>query len=397
MRSPPARITSSLVVALALVACATEESTTPPVDPAADDEARYRAVLGIPAYLEVPAIPSFNPPTAEKLALGRALFYDRRISGNETQSCSSCHLQALGFSDGKKTPTGSTGQLHHRNSQGLANAVYNSTLTWAHNGLQSLEDQLQVPIRSDNPVELGVSDANVDVVLARFDQDPTSAAAFAAAFPESPSGATVDKIVFALATFCRSLVSANSPYDRFARGETTALTPQQHRGLTLFNGERLECFHCHSGVNHTLSYRDFATTEGTVRYPFFNNGLYNVDGEGSYPAQDQGLFDVTLDPGDRGRFRPQGLRNVAVTAPYMHDGSIATLEEVVRHYAAGGRVIASGPFAGDGRLSPLKSGLVRGFAITDEEVADVVAFLESFTDAEFLTNPAFADPSGSAP
>lgn len=380
-------------VALAVIFCSSISGCdSESAEPEPSLEAQYRSVLAIPEYLEVPAIPSFNPPTPEKIALGRRLFYDKRLSGNETQSCASCHEQRLAFTDGKRTPTGSTGQVHRRNSQGLANAAYNSTLTWANNGLLALEDQLQVPIRGDNPIELGVSDGNVDEVLARFDEDEVYAGLFREAFPESPSDVTVEKIVFALATFCRALVSADSPFDRYNQGDRTALDEQQRRGLALFNGERLECFHCHSGVNLTSSYRDFHTTEGTVRYPFFNNGLYDVDGEGSYPAHDQGLFDVTQNLADRGRFRPQSLRNVALTAPYMHDGSIPTLADVVRHYAAGGRVISSGAFAGDARISPLKSGLVRGFAITDEELADVVAFLESLTDKTFVANPAFSDP-----
>jgi cytochrome c peroxidase len=129
-----------------------------------------------------------------------------------------------------------------------------------------------------------------------------------------------------------------------------------------------------------------------VQYPFFNNGLYNVDGKGSYPPYDQGLYDLTLNPEHRGLFRPQSLRNVAKTAPYMRDGCIPTLREVVLHYAAGGRAIESGSYAGDGRRSPLKSGLVRGFQVTEEEIDDMVAFLESLTDPSFLTNPAFAAP-----
>jgi cytochrome c peroxidase len=380
-------IANALAFVVSVAACGTDESA-----PEGAIEAEYRAILAIPDYLEVPEVPEFNPATPEKITLGRRLFYDKRLSGSQTQSCASCHEQRFAFADGKKTPTGSTGQVHRRNSSGLANAVYHATFTWANNGLLQLEDQLQVPIRGDNPVELGVSDGNVDEVLARFDGDPIYVQLFRDAFPDSPSNATIDKIVFALATFCRALVSADSPYDRYQQGDRSALTEQQRRGLGLFNGERLECFHCHSGVNLTSSYRDFRTTPGTVRYPFFNNGLYNVDGDGSYPAHDQGLYDVTLSPRDRGRFRPQSLRNVALTAPYMHDGSIATLEEVVRHYAAGGRSIESGPFAGDGRISPLKSGLVRGFQITDEELADVVAFLESLTDRSFIENPAFSDP-----
>ncbi|MEZ4322315.1 MAG: di-heme enzyme [Myxococcota bacterium] len=357
-----------------------------------DPEAEVRALLDLPDHLEVPAIPEFNPITAEKIELGRFLFYDPQLSGNGTQACADCHHQELAFTDGLATPVGSTGVQLVRNSQGLQNAVYNATLTWAHPHLVELEDQLLVPIRNDNPPELGVNDGNEPDVLARFEADPRYEGRFAAAFPESDSGVTVNKIVFALSTFCRSLVSGDSPYDRFVAGDPTALTEQQRMGLSLFNGERFECFHCHGGINGTASYRDAHTTEGTARRPFFNNGLYNVDGEGGYPPYDQGLYDITLDPDTRGSFRPQSLRNVAVTAPYMHDGSIATLREVLAHYARGGRLIEDGPYAGDGRLSPLKSGLIRGFDATDEEIDAVIAFLESLTDETFLTDPRHGDP-----
>ncbi|MFN0060908.1 MAG: MbnH family di-heme enzyme [Myxococcaceae bacterium] len=363
----------------------------------ADPEAQFRRALALPPSLEVPAFPTENPPTVEKRELGRRLFYDVRLSGNQTQSCASCHQQERAFTDGRNTSVGSTGHVLSRNSQGLINAAYNASFTWANNALLTLEDQLEVPIRNDRPVELGVSDANVEEVLARFDGDPTYNRAFVEAFPESSSGATIAKVVLSLATFCRSLASANSPYDRYLAGDASALTESQKRGLALFNGERLECFHCHSGTNLSISYRDLNTTESTVTYPFFNNGLYNVGNDGSYPPHDQGLYELTSNMNDRGRFRPQSLRNVALTAPYMHDGSIPTLADVVRHYAAGGRNIASGPLAGDGRNNPLKSGLVRGFGITDEELVDVVAFLESLTDMTVLENPAFADPGSILP
>ena len=140
----------------------------------------------------------------------------------------------------------------------------------------------------------------------------------------------------------------------------------------------------------SVSYHDANRLEPQLA--FFNNGLYNVDGEGSYPAHDQGLYELTLNPDHRGLFRPPSLRNIALTAPYMHDGSIATLREVVEHYAAGGRLLEDGPFAGDGRVSPLKSGLIRGFEATDEEIDAVVAFLEAMTDETFTTNPAYAEP-----
>ncbi len=382
-----------LLVSMGLIACdgsSGNDSTSEP-NPTNEGQA-LRELLKLPDHFEIPAIPDYNPLTQEKITLGHRLFYDQRLSGNQTQACASCHLQELAFSDGEITPTGSTGHVLVRNSQGLGNAVYHSTLTWSNNGFVDVEDQLKVPILSDNPIELGVIDSVQAEVLARFDSDALYQRLFQEAFPDSESGATINKIVFALASFMRTLVSGDSPYDRFLNGDSSALTEQQVRGLRLFNSEKMECFHCHSGINFSVSYRDSRTDAGSITFPFFNNGLYNVDGEGSYPAVDQGLYDLTLDPRDRGLFRPQSLRNVAVTAPYMHDGSLATLREVIRHYARGGTLTESGPNAGDGRLSPLKSGLIRGFAVTEQEIEDLIAFLEALTDETFINNPDFSNP-----
>jgi cytochrome c peroxidase len=342
--------------------------------------------------MAVPAIPEFNPPTEEKITLGRYLFYDKRLSANQEQSCASCHQQALAFTDNLTRAVGSTGDVHPRNTQGLGNAMYHATLTWSNNGFFWLEDQIRVPILSDNPIELGVTDGVRDDVLARFAQEPLYQELFAAAFPDTGPEVTLNKIIFALASFCRTLISGNSAYDRFLQGDETALTEQQIRGLRLFNGERFECFHCHAGINFTVSYRDINADLAQLTFPFFNNGLYNVDGSGSYPARDQGLYDLTLNPSDRGLFRPQSLRNVELTAPYMHDGSIATLRDVILHYARGGRLIPEGPDAGDGRLSPLKSGLIRGFRTDEAEIEDIIAFLQSLTDWDFVTDPRHANP-----
>lgn len=381
---------------LALVSAGCAGSPAPPADEeterAEPTEQEVRALLDLPERFAAPNIPTYNPLTREKIELGRHLFYDVRLSGNETQSCASCHVRELAFSDGLRTPVGSTGTPLLRNSPGLANVAYFSTLTWAHPHLRDLEDQIPIPILGDNPVELGVSDGARAEILRRFDDDPRYQDLFSAAFPESPSDATVDKIVFSLASFCRTLVSGKSAYDRYLEGDKSALSDSQRRGLGLFSGERLECFHCHSGTNLTVSYRDARTTTDTERLPFFNDGLYDLDGAGAYPPLDQGLYEVTLDAGDRGLFRPPSLRNISLTAPYMHDGSIPDLRGVLDHYAAGGTVTASGPLAGDGRSSPLKSGLLRGFKLTEQEADDVLAFLEALTDEDFVANPAFANP-----
>jgi len=362
-----------------------------------EQERKLRQLLHIPRHFSLPNIPEFNMPTKEKIRLGRHLFYDKRLSANNTQSCSSCHFQALAFSDAKATPIGSTGHKLVRNSPGLANVMYYASFTWANDGFVHIEDQLQVPIRADNPVELGVTDDHVGDVLARFDSDEFYQELFSEAFPDSDTGASINKIIFALASFSRTLISADSAYDRYLLGDREALSEQALQGFRLFHGERFECFHCHAGVNFSASYQDKRRRSDTIMFPFFNNGLYNIDGKGAYPEGDQGLYDLTLNRRHRGFFRPQSLRNIALTAPYMHDGSIATLRGVMEHYVQGGTIITEGPHAGDGRLNPLKSGFIRGIDATEEEINAVIAFLEALTDESFVTNPDYSDPFNQTP
>ncbi|HEY7772017.1 MAG TPA: MbnH family di-heme enzyme [Marinagarivorans sp.] len=378
-----------LIVATLVSGCGGSSKT---VIQHSDENTDLRKLLGVPEHFPLPPIPDYNRPTAAKIDLGRHLFYDKRLSANATQACADCHLQELAFSDGEITSIGSTGDVLTRNSQGLGNAMYHATLTWASDAFIDLEQQLQVPIRSDNPVELGVTEAHASEVLARFDLDPLYVEKFDAAFPGANSGATINKIIQALASFCRTLITGSSAYDNYLQGDATALSEQQIRGLQLFNGEKFECFHCHSGLNFSTSFASNNSPQDTQISPFFNTGLYNIDNTGDYPAIDQGLFELTQKKHHRGLFRPQSLRNVALTAPYMHDGSIATLREVIEHYARGGRLIERGPFAGDGKNSPLKSGLIRGFEASEEEMQAVVSFLESLTDYEFINNPAHANP-----
>jgi cytochrome c peroxidase len=344
--------------------------------------------LAVPAGFPDPRVPDDNPITPEKVELGRYLFYDVRLSGNEQQSCGSCHLQELAFTDGLTTAEGSTGMVHPRNSNGLTNVAYNATLTWANPVLTVLETQILIPIFGDAPVELGAL-GREDEILARLADDPDTAARFEAAYP----GEAIDwdTITGGLATFTRTLISGNSPFDQFTyQDDRNALGDAELRGMDLFYSERLECHHCHGGFNFTEA---SVHADSVFDSAFFHNtGLYNLDGAGAYPADNTGILEVTGAPEDMGRFRAPSLRNVAVTGPYMHDGSIETLEEVVRHYEAGGRLIEDGPYAGDGRESPLKSGLVPGFTLTDGERDDLLAFLEALTDPTFLTDPALSDP-----
>jgi cytochrome c peroxidase len=342
----------------------------------------------LPAGFPKPRVPADNPMTAAKVELGRRLFYDTRLSLNGTQSCASCHEQARAFTDGRVSAQGSTGQVHRRNAQGLANVAYATSFTWANPSMGSLELQVLTPLFGTEPVELGFA-GQQEELLARLRQDADTAARFAQAFPGEPEPVSLATLTRALASFERSLLSGNAPYDQYVYGgQVNALSTSAKRGLDLFMSERLECHHCHSGFN----FQDATVSELTVTpsQPFHNTGLYNVDGQGAYPVTDPGVIELTGQPEDMGRFRASSLRNVALTAPYMHDGSIATLSEVLDHYAAGGKARQGLPQGG--QASPLQSGFVRGFTLTEQERQDVLAFLESLTDTEFLSDPRFSNP-----
>ena len=343
----------------------------------------------LPANFPTPKVPADNPMSAAKVELGRFLFYDKRLSGNGTQSCASCHHQDKAFTDGRITAVGSTGAAHPRNSQGLANVAYHPTLTWANPSLLSLEAQMQVPLFSEAPIELGVNDGNVAEILARLSGDARYPGLFADAYPGVETPISWGNITRAIASFQRTLISGNSRYDQFLQGKVT-LTESERRGLDLFNSEKAECFHCHAGFNFNDQVVHASTQ--VLDIPFHNTGLYNLSGTGNFPEGNQGLFELTEKPADRGRFRAPSLRNVGVTAPYMHDGSMATLEEVLDFYAAGGRNITSGPNAGDGRAHPNKSDLISRIDLTTQDKADLVAFLKTLTDSDFLTNPKFSNP-----
>lgn len=354
-----------------------------------NDTVQGQWAWALPANFPIPRVPVENPMNEAKIELGRFLFYDRRLSGNGTQACASCHHQDKAFTDGRVVALGSTGESHPRNAQGLANVVYNATLTWANPSLLSLEAQAQVPLFGDAPVEMGVHDGNITEVLARIANDTRYVSLFAAAYPGVNPAISWGNITRAIASFQRTLISGNSKYDQFLQGKAV-LSESERRGLDLFNGEKAECFHCHSGFNFNDQVVHASTQ--VLDTPFHNTGLYNINGTGDFPAGNQGLFEITGKSHDRGKFRAQSLRNVEVTAPYMHDGSIATLAEVLDFYAAGGRNITSGPYAGDGRRNPNKSDLISRIDLSPQDRADLVAFLKTLTDHEFLSNPKFSNP-----
>lgn len=343
----------------------------------------------LPAGFPVPAVPADNPMSEARVDLGRFLFYDKRLSGNGTQACAGCHLQSKAFTDGFTVSRGSTGEFTHRSAQSLANAAYHPTLTWANPSLLSLERQMEVPLFGENPVEMGVNDGNKAEVLLRLKTVPEYPARFAAAFAGETDPVSWANVIKAIASFQRALVSGNSRYDQFQAGKTT-LTPAETRGMNLFFGEKAECFHCHGSFNFNDQVIHASTR--VLETPFHNTGLYNIGGTGAFPEPNRGVFELTGLPKDMGMFRAASLRNIELTAPYMHDGSIATLEGVLDFYAAGGRNITSGPHAGDGRLNPNKSDLITLINLDAQDKADIVAFLKTLTDHEFITNPKFADP-----
>ncbi len=359
---------------------------TEPIDPGQPTPWEWDLPPGFPR----PLVPADNPMTVEKVELGRHLFYDRRLSLNETQSCADCHAQERGFTDGRPLAVGSTGETHPRNTSGLTNVAYNSTLTWMNPLLTTMEEQVLGPLFSEEPVELGFA-GREEELFDRLRGIALYRRLFAEAFLEDDEPIRLERLVQALASFQRTFISGNSPYDRYVyQQDDDALSDSAKRGLDLFNSEFLECTHCHGGANFASS----LTHEGNPNdpTPFENNGLYNVGGTGEYPWPNLGLAEFTGEARDFGKMKPPSLRNVEVTGPYMHDGSMATLEEVLRHYERGGRLIEDGPWAGDGKESPAKSSFLTGFPLNDQQRQDLLAFLRSLTDRDFLTDPRLSNP-----
>lgn len=240
----------------------------------------------------------------------------------------------------------------------LANVAYGASLTWIDAGQRRLEDQMLVPLLADHPVEMGLA-GREDEALERFRIDPLYSKLFSEAFPGEGSPLNLRNVQKAIASFERTLLSGDSPYDRLVwKDERGALAPAARRGMALFFSKRLACASCHQGF----------TFGGPVVW------------QGGPPP-----VSAFEDNGLGGRFRTPTLRNVAVTAPYMHDGRFATLDAVIDHYASGGAP------------SPTRNTLIRGFAITPDEKSDLVSFLESLTDTSFLECPLFSDPWKSGP
>jgi cytochrome c peroxidase len=343
----------------------------------------------LPKGFPKPRVPADNPMTTAKVQLGRYLFYDARMSVNGKASCATCHRQELAFTDGKPVGVGATGEKHTRGAMSLVNIAYSGALTWSNPQLKDLEQQALTPMLGDHPVELGLREGEGFLPMLR--RDPKYRILFEQAFPGESDRVSIANVAKALANFERSIISARSPYDRYHYGrDDSAISDSAKRGEILFFNQHLSCFRCHGGFNFSSDTTSELRAERVVE--FHNTGLYNVPGEFSYPAPNVGIFEFTKVPADIGKFKAPTLRNIAITAPYMHDGSIATLEGVLEHYAAGGRTIESGPHAGIGHDNINKDPLIGGFQLSSADRQDLIAFLQSLTDEEILHDPRFSNP-----
>jgi cytochrome c peroxidase len=330
----------------------------------------------LPKGFPRPAIPPDNPMSPAKVELGRYLFYDKRMSVNGRISCGTCHRQELAFTDGRARAEGATGELHPRSSMSLVNVAYATTLTWANATLTSLEQQALVPMLSEQPVEIGLKGHEPEF-LTTVRGDPVYQKLFSQAFPGERDPYTLADVTKAIAAFERTIISMRSPYDRYRwGGDTSAISDSAKRGELVFeSSERGSCFQCHGGWNFSGEVRFEGRPENKSPATFFNTGV------AAYAAPNRGLYEQTQRPEDIGKFRAPSLRNIAVTAPYMHDGSVQTLDDVIQHYSSGGKFD-----------HPNKSHVIRRFAMTDSDRHDLVEFLKSLTDQELLSDPRWSDP-----
>ena len=294
------------------------------------------SVIKVPAGLPPIEFPADNPPTVEKIALGKQLYFDNRLSRDNTISCASCHAPEKGFSNADQFATGFKGQKGGRNSPTVINTAYNKFHFWdGRSG--SLEDQALGPIA--NPIEMNLT---IKEAIARLNAIPGYKKQFQKVFG---SDATADTIAKAIATYERTVLSGDAPYDRFQAGDKKALSESAQRGKKLFFG-KATCSACHAGPNFT------------------DNAFHNIGVGMNAKQPDVGRKAISKLGGDQGSFKTAGLRDIARSAPYMHDGSLKTLKEVVDHYNKGG---IPNEFL-DEEIFPLK--------LTPQEANDLVTFLK---------------------
>lgn len=306
-------------------------------------------LLAVPPGFPEPVFPADNAFSPERWLLGKRLFFDRVMSRDSSLSCASCHLPEHAFSDTTAFSAGVGGAMGVRNAPSLANVAYHPYFT-REGGVPTLEMQILVPIQEHNEF-----DFNILLIAERLKQDSVYRKMSLDAYGREPDHFVMTR---SIACFERSLLSGLSPYDEYVfQNNKNTLTAAEKRGMNLFFSEKTNCGKCHEGFNFT-------------NYSFENNGLYE-------DYSDPGRFRLTGKEADRALFKVPSLRNVAMTAPYMHDGSLAMLEEVLEHYNAGGK------------QHPHKSELVKPLGLSAQERADLAAFLRSLTDMRFINNEKF--------
>jgi cytochrome c peroxidase len=299
--------------------------------------------LGVPDPRTID-YPNDAPPSQEEVELGKMLFFDKRLSSNDKLSCASCHNPDLGFGDGMAAGMGTLGNKLGRNTPHIYNLAWNTVFFWDGRAA-SLEQQALGPIQA--PGEMNMP---LDQLVPKLQQVPFYVKTFAEVYPKL--GMMPETIARAIAAFERTLISNNSPFDRYMQGDTSAMSPAAIRGLQLFIG-KANCVTCHSGPNLT------------------DQSFHNIGVGG----QDSGRATVIKDPSLMGAFKTPGLRNALLTAPYMHDGSVPTLEEVVRFYNAGGKHRQG------------VSELIKPLQLTEHEIFDLVAFLGALSDPIVIKRP----------
>jgi len=313
-------------------------------------------------------VPDNNPTTKQGVYLGRMLFYEPRLSANNTLSCANCHKQQLAFTDNRPFSLGVDQVETTRNSMSLANLLWTRKFFWDGRAA-SLEEQAAIPLT--NPHEMGQS---LEVSVKKLKAEPEYPALFKAVYGDNTI--TGDRICKAIAQFERTLISANSRYDQYL-SKAYQPSAEELKGMELFNtGPQPEkgirganCAHCHGGVKTYLEL-------------FHNNGLDSI-------PKDNGIEAITGSPGDRGRFKVPTLRNIALTAPYMHDGRFKTLDQVLDHYSD--HVVQSESLSTVFRGESNDIG-GRTLKLLPQEKKEIIAFLNMLTDKDFVTNPEFSDP-----
>lgn len=321
------------------------------------------------------ACTSTIPLSQHQITLGHYLFFDKRLSLNHSKSCASCHSPELAFTDGYRTSITPFGELLRHNAPSLLNIQHHTYFDWANPNVRSLTQQMRRPLYGHTPVELGL-DQQLKTIQSQFQQDSLYAPLFKKAFPEATQWATQPQIEAALLAYERQLQSRRSPYDLHQLDSLAV------RGEKLFMSPELHCSQCHRPPEFTL-----ANQTDAIDSVFQNIGIYPVNNP-NY----SGIANTTQQEKDHGKYKIPSLRNVALTAPYMHDGSLQNLNQVIDLYARGGQLISQGPYTGDAATHPQKSKLIKGFSITATQRYELIHFLESLTDTSYLQDPLFTDP-----